>query len=266
MLNSLWVGKELGYLEVLCLKSALATGHQFSVYSYTPEVLKVPDGIELRDAAEVMPECRLLRYADTGSVALGANLWRYEMLAKGLGYWADMDFIFLKNLGSDREFDFGWEYTEWINNAVLLAPPHSAMVKDLREIPRDNQCPPWFGPKRTLEYYWRRLRQGKITVADMPWGTYSAGLVTYVVKRHGLTGFARSPDVYFPVPWADARTLFGPSQDVEKRITDATMAVHMWNSRLVGLFDKVPPEGSYIARMCDLHEIDAAAYLRHDQG
>ena len=265
-LNSLWVGSELGYLEILCLKSALATGHEFTVYSYTPELLSVPEGIGLRDAAEIMPENRLLRYSDTGSVALGANLWRYELMAKGLGYWVDMDFIFLKTLAADKDYVFGWEHENWINNAVMLVPPHSPMVRDLIDIPRDNVRPPWFGPKRTLAYYWRRLTQGPITVSDMPWGTYSAGLVTYLAKKHGLTAHAEPPSTFFPVRWKDARMLYGPAREIEDMITSETLAVHMWNSRLVGLFDKPPPEGSYIAKMCDRYGIEPAVYLRQEQG
>src|SRR3546814_6245370 len=72
-------------------------GHDFTLWSYEPGALAgVPAGTDLRDAAEVMPRERLLHYRDSGSVALGANLWRIELLAKGLGCWVDMDFIFLR--------------------------------------------------------------------------------------------------------------------------------------------------------------------------
>ena len=91
-LNSLWVGPRLNYLERLCLASAKQTGHEFTLWSYDPENLAgVPAGTEVRDAAEVMPQERLLRCRDSGSVALGANLWRIELMAKGLGFWVDME-------------------------------------------------------------------------------------------------------------------------------------------------------------------------------
>ena len=66
-LNSLWDGNSLGYIEQLCLLSALAMGHQFTLYSYNPDALDgLPDGIELRDAREIMREERLIRYTDIG--------------------------------------------------------------------------------------------------------------------------------------------------------------------------------------------------------
>ncbi|MEL6873838.1 MAG: hypothetical protein AAGM33_00020 [Pseudomonadota bacterium] len=258
-LNSLWVGNKLSYLERLCLVSGLATGHEFTLWSYEPEKLEgVPDGVELRDAAEVMPRDRLLTYADTGSVALGANFWRYELLARDLGYWVDMDFYFLRPFDFAEDHVFGWEYEGWVNNAVLLAPAGSAMVHDLNTIPQPNQRPPWFGPKRSLAFYWQRLTKGPIGLDEMPWGTYASGLVTHVIKKNRIENHARPPTVFYPVRWKDARALYEPAEVVEGMLADDTCAVHMWHSRLVGLFDKPPAPGSYIDVACRKHDIDTS--------
>ena len=46
-INSLWVGDRLGFIERLCVQSALATGHGFRLFSYEPSKLKgVPAGVE----------------------------------------------------------------------------------------------------------------------------------------------------------------------------------------------------------------------------
>jgi hypothetical protein len=259
MLNSLWVGNHLGYLERLSVVSAMAVGHEFTLWSYEPEKLQhVPDGVILRDAAEVMPRERLITYADTGSVALGANFWRYEMLAKGLGYWVDMDLYFVRPLDFAEDHVFGWEYEGWINNALLIAPAGSAMVSDLLSIPKPNRRPPWFGPKRSIAFYWQRLVKGPIGLEDMPWGTFAAGLVTYVMKKNGLQKFAKSPDIFYPVRWKDARTLYDPAEVVEAMLSPETRTVHMWHSRLIGLFDKPPATGSYIDLACRKHNIDTS--------
>ena len=250
-LNSLWVGRELKYLERLCLVSARAAGHEFVLWSYDPHELRgVPDGFEVRDAAEVMPRERLLRYRDNGSVALGANLWRIQLLAKGLGYWVDMDFIFLKALDFNDPYVFGWEHAGWINNALLRAPAESAFVRDLLAIPQPNVRPPWYGPRRSLQFWWRRLRERHIGLEDMPWGTYSAGLVTHCVKTNGLEAHARAPEVFYPVTWADAKMIYGPAAAVEALVTPQTLAVHMWHSRLEQLVNAPPPPGSYVEAMC----------------
>ena len=73
--NSLWVGDRLGYLEQVCLVSAAAVGHPVTLYSYTPDRLKgVPPGIELRDAREVMPEERVVKYAGHKLVCAWAQI------------------------------------------------------------------------------------------------------------------------------------------------------------------------------------------------
>jgi len=258
VLNSLWVGDRLGYLEQLCLRSALDTGHRFHLYSYEPDKLHgVPDGVELRDAAEVMPREKLIAYADTGAIALGSNFWRYHLLAKGLGCWCDMDVLFVRPFDFSAEYLFGEEYEGTINSAVLHAPPDSAFTRDLLTLPRPNSRPPWFGPKRTLHYYWRRLREGYLGLEDMPWGTYGPGLVAHLIRKHKLMSFVQPPRVFYPVPWRNARSLYGPAELVEAQIADDTRAVHLWHSQLRELKLQPPPAGSYIAKMCKRFDVEA---------
>lgn len=259
-LNSLWVGPRLGYLERLCLASAEAVGNPITLWTYDPETLEgVPSGTDVRDAAEVMPRERLLRYRENGSVALGANLWRIALLAKGLGCWVDMDFIFLKPFDFSTEYVFGWEHENWINNAVLHAPSDSAMVADLLSIPQPNRRPPWWGPRKSLNFYWQRLRQGRIELPDYPWGTFSAGLVTHVVKRNGLQHEAQKPEVFYPVRWKDARALFEHESVVQAMITEDTRAIHMWHSRLEDLISQPPPAGSYMDMACRKFGVEPVA-------
>lgn len=256
-LNSLWVGPRLQYLERLCLASAKATGHRFTLWSYDPNALEdVPEGTELRDAAEIMPQKRLLRYRDSGSVALGANLWRIELLAKGLGAWVDMDFIFLRTIDFASDYLFGLEYEGWINNAVIHAPQGSALVRDLQTIPRANMIPPWWGPKNRAKFLWRRFREGTIELEDYPWGTFSAGLLTHAIKRNRLLGQAQAPGIFYPVRYKDALALYEPACHVEAMVNEETRGVHMWHSRLKGLKDAPPAPGSFIDKMCRRFDVD----------
>lgn len=257
-LHSLWVGPRLDYLERLCLASAKATGHDFTLWSYEPEKLQgVPPGTDLRDAADVMPRDRLLRYRDSGSVALGANLWRIELLAKGLGCWVDMDFIFLGGLRAHEGFLFGIEHADSINNAVIYAPPHSALVSDLQGLLRADRPPPWWGPRNRLKYYWWRMKKGAMGLDDFPWGTFGPGMLTYAIRKNGLFGHAQSADVFYPVRYQDAQKLYEPAHVVEAMLTDRTLAIHMWHSRLQGLRDAPPPPDSFMARMCERFGVEA---------
>ena len=90
--------------------------------------MESPRGVGVCDASDVMPKDMLISYAECeNGVALGANLWRYHMLAQGLGAWCDLDLVFLKPLDLSKEYILGWEYEGWINNAVLYAPKNSSL-------------------------------------------------------------------------------------------------------------------------------------------
>jgi hypothetical protein len=62
-LNTLWVGERLGYMERACLTSALAVGHRVTLYAYN-RVLGLPDGVELFDARDILPEERVATIKD----------------------------------------------------------------------------------------------------------------------------------------------------------------------------------------------------------
>ena len=65
ILNSLWVGETLTYIERLSLLSAMQHGHEVRLYSYTPKELRgVPKGIEVQDASVVMSKDKLISYAE----------------------------------------------------------------------------------------------------------------------------------------------------------------------------------------------------------
>ena len=258
VLNSLWVGEDLTYVERLSLLSAMAQGHQFKLHSYTPEKLRgVPRGVEVCDASDVMPKEMLISYAECeNGVALGANLWRYHMLAQGLGAWCDLDLVFLKPLDLSKEYILGWEYEGWINNAVLYAPKNSQFVKDLFDLTKPNVRPPWYGPRRSLYFYLRRWRRGYLGLEDMPWGTYAAGLVTHIVKTRQLQAFVESPDVFYPVRWGEARVVYDDARIVDAKITDKTRTVHLWHSRLGELVSSPPPPGSWMGEQCARYDVE----------
>jgi hypothetical protein len=253
-LNSLWVGENLGYIERLSIVSAMAVGHPYTIYSYAPENLRgVPKGAEVRDAREVMSDETLVSYLNARWAALGTDFFRYALLAKDLGYWVDLDLYFLKPFDFEEDHVFGWEHDHSINGAVLRLPAESRMLHDLLNIPKKNWRPPFFGPKRTLLFYWMRLRKGDVSPEDLPWGSYGPAMITYLAQKYGAAKGAQERTVFYPVRYHDAKALLGPSAGVKRMLTLRTRAVHLWHSTFSEAARTSPPPGSYLEEVCRQH-------------
>jgi len=252
-LNSLWVGNKIGWIEELCLRSAIATGHSFTVYSYKPDELRdLPPGVDLADAREVMPENLLLRYADSGAVQLGSNLFRYHLLQRSLGCWVDMDFYFIKRLHLTDDYVFGYERKDSINSAILKIPATSEMLRIIFRQMRPNIRPPWYGPKRTLLYYSRRIKNGPIKIEDLPWGTFGPQLVTYAARKSGTQHYAQEQSVFYPVAYDQVGLFLEPADRARDKVErENTVAIHLYRSALVRLLKtSALPTTSYLADAC----------------
>ena len=255
-LNSLWIGEQLGYIEKLTLASALSVGHSFTLYSYAPEKLRgVPTGVEIRDANEVAPYQTLAHYFDGGSAALGTDFFRYAMQAKGLGYWVDLDLYFVRPIDFEDEYVFGWEHKTSINGAVLRLPANSGMVRELCEIPHVNWRPPFYGPRKTAIFYWRRLTEGDIRPEDYRWGTFGPMFLTYLARKYGVARQAKERSVFYPVTHHHWKLLCRPPEFVKAELTKETRTVHLWRSVLTRVMGPLPPPGSYLEALCRAHDL-----------
>ena len=55
IINSLWVGDKLSFLELLTLKSFIANGHVFHLWTYNNLKTELPQGVVICDAETVLP-------------------------------------------------------------------------------------------------------------------------------------------------------------------------------------------------------------------
>ena len=243
----LWIGKALGRVERACLRSVLRQGHPLHLYCYRPPD-GVPDGIELRDAAEVLPESAIIRHK-SGSVSLFSNRFRYELQRKGLGTWLDCDGYLLQPLDGESPYLFGSFDSDWINGGVLRLPPDSPMLPPLLEIFDERRVPPWLPWRAKPAAYWRLLTSGRVGLSEMPWGVAGPRALTAVAKSKGLMGFALAEDVLYPVRWQDAAWILDPARSLEEVVTPRTVSVHLWNERIKHFKEEPAPPGSFLERL-----------------
>jgi hypothetical protein len=235
--QSFWAGETLSPYEMLCLRSFIDHGHRFELYTFEPD-LRVPAGVELRDASEIIGREQFFVYEDgpgKGSPAAFANLFRYKLLAEKGGWWVDTDVLCLSgDIPQFTEF-FAAEDDTLINVAILRFPPgHPLMV--------------------------RCLEQARRMGRTVRWGDTGPYLLTRLVHELGYHDHTLPPEIGYPLHHSHAVDILRPSRcaGLVERTKHAPF-VHLYNASLLlrGVQkDKAPPAGSLLQRWIAQHPVD----------
>lgn len=246
---SLWIGGALGTIERLSLRSFVAHGHPVALYSYG-EVAGVPDGVERRDAAAVLPKdmAMRLRYPN-GSFALFSNMFRMELQRLGLGMWVDADVVAMREVDIDGAFVVGRESDRFLNGAILKLSPDSPVLRDWLAMAASGRVPPWLPFHRAPREWLKQALGGSIHPSELPFGTFGPKSITALAARHGLTGEAQPEAVFYPLHPREAERLYDPTLTLEAIVTSETRTIHLWNEKLGALKKTVPPEGSILSEL-----------------
>ena len=244
---SLWIGPRLGAVERACLRSVLRHGHRPALYCYRP-VEGVPAGVELRDAAAVIPEARIIRH-QSGSVALFSNWFRYELMRRDEGIGLDLDMYLLAPLPAEPRSLMGLQGPGLINTAVLRLPSDSPVLPPLLALFEERGVPPWLPLWPRLKAALRLWRTGRSGLARMPWGTAGPLALTALARRAGIDHLAVPPAVFYPVPHGRAAWLRTPGVALDAMIAPESVAIHLWNEKIRAFKDAPAPPGSFLARL-----------------
>lgn len=212
VVNGMWVGKELGNMELLTINSFVDHGHEFHLWAYDDIETKLPDGVVVRDAREILKEEKVFHYPKDsdidmefgkGSYAGFSDIFRYKLLYELGGWWVDMDVTCLQSLRG-LDYDGYFFRNHWdlplVGNIMKVPPGSELMERCYREasenITKDNR--EWHKPIWIL----------CDAVKDL-------GLSTYV--RYGLGSIdhicelelyfskkIRLPDAWYFVHWMNA--------------------------------------------------------------
>ncbi len=246
-LVTLWIGPSLSFLERACLRSALSHGHKVALYCYAPPA-GVPAGIELRDAAAILPESEIIRHRG-GSPALFANRFRYELLHRGLGTWIDCDLYFVAPLAEPGDHVMGEQGGGVINTAVLRLPADSPVLAALRALFTEREVPQWLPWRARWQARLRRLVAGRVDLSRLPWGSAGPNALTWLAAAHGIAGRAMPPARFYPMPWTEADWVFDSARPLDSVLHPETIAVHLWNERLRGRDFAAAPASSFAAQL-----------------
>lgn len=84
-----WAYGNLSKLEIVCAESFVHKGYSLNLWSYG-HINNAPSGVNVKDAKEILPES-LVFTNKLGSYASFADIFRYAVLNKHGGLWADTD-------------------------------------------------------------------------------------------------------------------------------------------------------------------------------
>lgn len=250
------MGPELGAVERACALSVLRHGHELILYCYD-EPRGVPPGVEIGDAAEILPRSWAEAHRDRPSFV--SNRFRYELQRQSRGIWLDCDVYLLAPLEFANPHLFGRQSEELINSAILRIPPDSPMLPALLALFEDREIPRWLSRSARLAAYWRRLRTGRPGIAAMPWGTTGPHALTAIAREHALDREAQPRDIFYPVEWQQAGWIADPARRLEEMVTPRSVAIHLWNEQTGRIRRAMPPPGSFLARLHEEAEPEAGA-------
>src|SRR5690348_6518133 len=97
VVQGFWSGARLSAINRACLKSFIARGHQYVLYSYdTPDV---PEGVIVRDANEILPSNSIFHFQNpatlSGDIGPFADYFRLKLLVDKGGWYCDVDTVCL---------------------------------------------------------------------------------------------------------------------------------------------------------------------------
>jgi len=228
-----WAGPPLSFYETLSLRSFLSVGARVILYSYEKS-LAVPEGVELRDANEVLPVNILERY-NTGHAdawSRHSDLFRYVMLEKFGGWYADLDIICLADHLPPDEMYFGRANEARIFAGLLKFPKGAAVLKEL--VAEGN----------------RLLPQADAMTAAAARAMIGTPLLSRILQQHGLDRLAAPTRDAYEIAFNEALAFFDPAQcETLRARLDGCTFTHLWNgawSRLRIPKDYGPPRGSFL--------------------
>ncbi len=255
---SLWIGKRLSFLDLLCLKSFDDISQRVTLFSYSP-IENLPSYVTQADARSVYdPERILLQRVGNGFVrrspALHSDIFRLHLLEKTNFIWADTDAYALKPLITTNGYLFGRVGSNILNGVLALPKDSNTLKKMLEFSANDNEFPPWWDQPTRRRHLEKNL---PIQPEFFPWGTYGPRALQYFLGETGEAIHASRSDVLYPVK-ARHRDILLTRSEIE--IPKRALSIHLYSTNLRAVirrnFGGKIPEGCFLHRLCEKHGID----------
>ena len=271
----LWMRGDFSFVEQLCVQSFLDVGQHVVLYSYEP-IGCVPDGVECRDASDILSDRDGIVHAKSGSPAPHADLFRYRLLSQSDDLiWADTDAYCCKPFQTKTGHFYGWESEREVNIGVLGLPKDSETLAKLVAFTSDEYAIPHFlAPEYVAELEAARDKGEPVHVGDQVWAVWGPKAFTHFLNETGEIRHAFPQPLLYPYQFSERRKLFRPRVDHSSKIDEETISIHLYGrrarKRLAEKDQGLPHPKSLIGQLILKHKIDPcnaplAAYPNPDR-
>lgn len=228
--RSLWIGNRLSKIEILSIRSFLANGHPYHLYTYS-DVDGIPPGVVVHDANTIVPERDIFRVRE--SMTIFSDWFRQELLFREGGYWSDLDMVCLKPLQFDDPVVIGKVDPTRVSNALMRFPKNHSVTRLLADVSRD--------PNRPMPYDKRSDRLRKLARkyllgnrrANVRWGEPSGPSGLTKMARHTRLWKLAKPFYYFyPIHFSFWRYAFDDTFRESQDFLSGSYCVHLWNEKI----------------------------------
>jgi hypothetical protein len=208
-IQTLWIGNKLSSMERLSLASFVHHGHDVHLYTYG-DVEDVPDGVEIKDGNDILPESMIFEYKNHKSVSGFSNYFRYKLITEKGGWWVDTDVVCLK------PFDFTDPFVLCSEEVLPLNQGNTHVGSCLIKGPANNIL-----SKTAYDICMSKKPE------DLVWGEIGPRLVKEMVERFNMHTFVKPPQAFCPIPGCLWQLFVDPRAEIE--FGKETYAVHLWN-------------------------------------
>ena len=219
IIQSLWIGGTFSKMERLSAQSFIDCGHEYHLYTYG-KVENVPEGVIIKNGEEILSKNEIFTYKN-GSYSAFSNYFRFHLLHKKGGYWADTDLICVKKFNFKAPYVIVSEPDSKYNRNI----PTSCLIK----LPKKSNI-----TSRAIQI--QKHHKKLILSGRLRW---SSGPMTIndLVKTFNLHKYVLPWNSISSCYWNDAKSIVDPSfkNDNNKIIRNINnlpsnmVAIHLWN-------------------------------------
>ena len=220
VIQSLWIGGSLSKMEQLSALSFINQGHEYHLYTYG-DVQGIPDGVVVKDAREILDRSEIFTYRN-GSYSAFSNLFRFTLLERKGGYWADTDLVCVRSLKDFDHMPFViitepdlYYKVETPTSCLIKLPKGSEVAKEGIRIQRMHKV---------------LIQKGRLTWSSGP------ATVKQLVEKYNLSSGLLGWRTVCSCSWADAKSIVDPSGKYNTSVTTTlsnlpvdTYCIHLWN-------------------------------------